>query len=29
VQVTVSPLGLLLQPQGHDEDLEARRHAAQ
>ena len=29
VQVIVSPLGLLLQPQDHDEDLEARRHAAQ
>src|SRR5207245_10736672 len=29
VQVTASPLGLLLQPVRHDEDLEAQRHAAQ
>jgi ATP-dependent Clp protease ATP-binding subunit ClpB len=29
VRVTASPLGLLLQSVGHDEDLETRRHAAQ
>jgi ATP-dependent Clp protease ATP-binding subunit ClpB len=29
VQVTASPLGLLLQPASHEEDLEARRAAAQ
>src|SRR5436305_4454613 len=29
VRVTASPLGLLLQPVRHDEDLEAQRHAAQ
>jgi ATP-dependent Clp protease ATP-binding subunit ClpB len=29
VRVTASPLGLLLQPVRHDEDLEAPRHAAQ
>jgi ATP-dependent Clp protease ATP-binding subunit ClpB len=29
VRVTASPLGLLLQPVGHGEDLEAQRHAAQ
>ena len=29
VRVTASPLGLLLQPAQHDEDLEAHRHAAQ
>jgi ATP-dependent Clp protease ATP-binding subunit ClpB len=29
VRVTASPLGLLLQPVRHDEDLETERHAAQ
>jgi len=29
VRVTASPLGLLLQPAHHKEDLEAHRHAAQ
>ena len=29
VRVMASPLGLLLQPVKHDEDLEAQRHAAQ
>jgi len=29
VRVTASPLGLLLHPEKHDEDLEAQRHAAQ
>src|SRR5580693_8579786 len=29
VRVTASPLGLLLQPVPHDEDLETERHAAQ
>src|SRR5207248_7937306 len=29
VRVMASPLGLLLQPVRHDEDLEAQRHAAQ
>src|SRR5947199_139881 len=29
VRVTASPLGLLLEPVRHDEDLEAQRHAAQ
>jgi ATP-dependent Clp protease ATP-binding subunit ClpB len=29
VGVTASPLGLLLQPAHHEEDLEAHRHAAQ
>ncbi len=29
VRVTASPLGLLLQPVGHEEDLQAQRHAAQ
>src|SRR4051794_36053858 len=29
VRVTASPLGLLLQPVRHEEDLEAQRHAAQ
>jgi ATP-dependent Clp protease ATP-binding subunit ClpB len=29
VRVTVSPLGLLLHPAGHDNDIEAQRHAAQ
>ncbi len=29
VRVTASPLGLLLQPVGHDENLETQRHAAQ
>jgi ATP-dependent Clp protease ATP-binding subunit ClpB len=29
VRVRASPLGLLLQPVRHDEDLEAQRHAAQ
>jgi ATP-dependent Clp protease ATP-binding subunit ClpB len=29
VRVTASPLGLLLQPVRHDEDLETQRHAAQ
>jgi ATP-dependent Clp protease ATP-binding subunit ClpB len=29
VRVTASPLGLLLQPAQHEEDLEAHRHAAQ
>jgi ATP-dependent Clp protease ATP-binding subunit ClpB len=29
VRVTTSPLGLLIQPAAHDEDLEAQRHAAQ
>jgi ATP-dependent Clp protease ATP-binding subunit ClpB len=29
VRVTASPLGLLLQPAHHEEDLEAHRHAAQ
>jgi ATP-dependent Clp protease ATP-binding subunit ClpB len=29
VRVRASPLGLLLEPPEHDEDLEAQRHAAQ
>jgi len=29
VRVTTSPLGLLIQPAAHEEDLEAQRHAAQ
>jgi len=29
IRVTASPLGLVLQPVPHDEDLEAQRHAAQ
>jgi ATP-dependent Clp protease ATP-binding subunit ClpB len=29
VRVTTSPLGLLIQPTGHEEDLEAQPHAAQ
>src|SRR5204863_264965 len=29
VRVTASPLGLLLQPEKHDGDLEVERHAAQ
>jgi ATP-dependent Clp protease ATP-binding subunit ClpB len=29
VRVTASPLGLLLQPEKHDGELEVERHAAQ